>query len=409
MANAMPLVDRTLVVAPWRVARWLAAGAAVGIASWGEGGILWFLLLLPAGFAFAPTRVMAFSGMLGYYLAAARGLPEGTAVFFGSAAPWWFGWAFWLTSSVLLAVPYGLLWSRVGWRRGVGFTLALLIVAVPPFSLIGWCNPIAVAGELLPGSNWYGLVGVVGLLGYLAAGRYRMMILTGALVAAIGANALWTAPTAPANWRGFDTDFSRLASGGNDAMSWHAAKERLRWIEAAAPEVPAGATLLLPETLLGPFGGIVEENLGHVDRALALRGSRMLVGAEILQPDGRYLNGLIVLGKDGLQDSGRLVLQQGLPVPISMWKPFSDGGTVADLWGRGSVAVIGGERVAALICYEQLLSWPMWLRAVERPTVVVAASNVWWARDTSIPAIQTQTVASFARLFGWPVVSAVNT
>lgn len=397
-AAAMPVL---------RLAAWAAAGSVVGLAAWGAHGALWLLLLLPAGVAVASTRAAAFAWLLGYYLAAARGLPAGAAVFFGASAPWWLGWMFWVGASVLLALPFGLLWSRVAWRRGVGFALALAVVAVPPLGLFGWCNPLAAAGELFPGTGWLGLGGVVLLAGLLAVGCQRGPLLAAAL-GALGLNAGWTAPSAPAHWRGFDTEFSRLASGGTDAAAWHAALERVRWIEAAAPEVPAGATLLLPETLLGPFGGIVDEKLGHVDRALAARDARILVGAEFPQLDGRYFNGLLVLGKDGLRGTERVVIRQGLPVPVSMWKPFSEGGAVADLWGRGSVAQVGAERVAALICYEQLLTWPILLRAAERPSVVVAASNVWWARGTSIPAIEAQSVAAYARLFGWPVVSAVN-
>ena len=69
---------------------------------------------------------------------------------------------------------------------------------------------------------------------------------------------------------------------------------------------------------------------------------------------------------------------------------------------------IGGQRVAVLICYEQLLVWPMLRSAIERPTLLIAASNEVWTARTRIPAIQHACVRSWARLFGLPLISAVN-
>jgi apolipoprotein N-acyltransferase len=61
-----------------------------------------------------------------------------------------------------------------------------------------------------------------------------------------------------------------------------------------------------------------------------------------------------------------------------------------------------------VICYEQLLSWSM-LKAVSgTPDVLVGAANGWWAKDTSIPAIQREMMRAYGRLFGVGVVMAGN-
>ena len=90
-----------------------------------------------------------------------------------------------------------------------------------------------------------------------------------------------------------------------------------------------------------------------------------------------------------------------------MWRPWSDSGTVADLGGDG-IGLIQGQRVAVLICYEQLLTWPMLLSLAGRPQLMIGVANDYWAADTSIPPIQRTTLQAWSRLFGLPLVIAVN-
>ena len=69
---------------------------------------------------------------------------------------------------------------------------------------------------------------------------------------------------------------------------------------------------------------------------------------------------------------------------------------------------IGQTRVASLICYEQLLMWPVILSLVERPDVLIAPANDWWANETNLPEIQRQSVFAWARLFGIPAIWSTN-
>lgn len=374
--------------------------------------MLW-LWLLPLIFGRTESRGAAYALMLSYYLIGARGLPAGAAVFFGEAAPWWYGAALWMGASALLALPFGLLWSDDVKRRGLGFVVALPIVVVPPLGLIGWCSPLTVAGTLFPGLGWIGLVAAAGLMAWISAARFSVgqatatVLIVGLVSTIYNAEALIALPAVPKHWRGMDTTFSRLASDGkDDAGQLLASMQRIQWINDLVASIPAGETRVLPETLLGPFGGLAEFQLQQTEKTLADRGAHIVVGAEVPQPDGRYINALVVLGSATVQ---RPMIAQSIPVPVSMWKPLGRDGAVADFAGRGAVMDLGGIRAAGLICYEQLLPWPIFQRAAARPSLLLAVSNVWWARDTSIPAIQRQTVRSFARLFSLPVLSAINT
>jgi hypothetical protein len=89
------------------------------------------------------------------------------------------------------------------------------------------------------------------------------------------------------------------------------------------------------------------------------------------------------------------------------WKPGAPDSVPLNLNGPGTLQV-GHERAAILVCYEQLLVWPVLTSMTERPTVLVGLANDYWAKDTIIPAIQHSCLEAWARLFDIPLVKAVN-
>lgn len=99
--------------------------------------------------------------------------------------------------------------------------------------------------------------------------------------------------------------------------------------------------------------------------------------------------------------SGKYV--QRVPIPLAMWGRDTE----AHLFGPGTVR-IGDERAAVLLCYEQLLVAPVLQSFIDRPNVLLAASNLYWARGTSIDRIESVCVQAWARLFGVSFLRAVN-
>jgi hypothetical protein len=114
-----------------------------------------------------------------------------------------------------------------------------------------------------------------------------------------------------------------------------------------------------------------------------------------------YFNALIVRGADLTS------FRQRIPVPIAMWNPFSGHGAPINLLGPG-ILKVRRERVAVLICYEQLLVWPVLPSMAEHPTIMVAIANDHWATHTAIPRFQLSAVRAWSRLFAIPYLSAVN-
>jgi hypothetical protein len=107
-------------------------------------------------------------------------------------------------------------------------------------------------------------------------------------------------------------------------------------------------------------------------------------------------------------DDARPAVHQRIPVPGGMWNPLQpQGGVAMDLLGPGTIEV-GSQRAAILICYEQLLTWPMLRSAIEKPTLLIAISNEAWTAATIVPRLQHTCVRAWARLFGLPVISAIN-
>ena len=160
--------------------------------------------------------------------------------------------------------------------------------------------------------------------------------------------------------------------------------------------------VLFPETVAGLWTPATAELWADAAEHLRSTGRTAIVGAEVpIEGTGRTRNALVFIG----HHSGELV--QRIPVPVSMWKPWADAGTEADLFGDG-IGQVNGKRAAVLVCYEQLLVWSMLLSQAARPEIVIGAANDYWAAQTSIPGIQTMTLRAWSRLFSVPLVVAVN-
>jgi len=383
----------------------IGAAALCGFA-WGHDGFAWLLGLaavVPLLWHEARTRWVAGALALAFYLAASRGLPFGAGIFFAASAPAWLGWSVWFAAGLINAVPWLVLWSKDARRRLWFLPLILILTALPPLGVVGWSNPLTAAGVFFPGMGFVGLVFFVALVVASMAKRWpAVAMLAGAAMLANISASMWPPASAVENsWSGVDTHFGKLATGSADFL---AAYSRLEAIKDMAEGLAPGHVLVLPETLLGRFTGITEFALADTSRQLQAKGSTILVGGEL--PAGErgqaMKNALVAIGAgQGTQ------LVQRVPVPIGMWKPWAADTVIADPLGNG-IGLIGGRKVAYLVCYEQLLVFPVLASMVHRPDVMVGAANDWWARETSIPAIQAQALDLWGRLFAVRVVRATN-
>ena len=356
-------------------------------------------MLFPALWALAPTRLGAALVAAGYFLAASRDLPQGVSNFYGAGFE--AGIALWIAASVLFVGTHTLLWtSRSGRGRLIRYATIAVLLSVPPIGIVGWAHPITAAGILFPGWSWLGLgAATIGLLVMTTRFRQIAILMFGGLWIWSAAN--WTAPVLPRGWVGVDTTFG----GSNGQYAEY--QQHLHTIDSMREEARGGASVIvLPESALGAWTPTSERLW-----AAALKDLDVTVygGAVIVDATG-YDNVMLELSG---QRGATVRYRERMPVPVSMWQPWLDllgepAGARADFFANPVVSV-RGTRVATLICYEQLLVWPILQSAFRSPELLVAPANGWWTADTEIVAIQIAATTAWARLFDLPLVLAINT
>lgn len=354
-------------------------------------------VLFPALWASAPTRMVAAAVSAGYFLAASRGLPQGVAEFFDSSVS--VGFLFWIAGSLPFVIIHALAWTaRKGWRRAGRYGVAMVLTTVPPFGITGWAHPITAAGMLLPGWGWWGLLATALGLCLMTTRLAPAIALSAGILTGIAAVSADGSP-ASEEWRGIDTA-AGAAFGRADTLH-----QQQSLIAQVRNEAEGGSqVIVLPESALGILTPTVEHLWGE---ALANLDITVIGGAAVIDTQG-YDAVMVALDRAG----AKVLYRQRIPVPIAMWQPWRSwfgltGGARATLF-NDPVVDVANQRIAPLICYEQLLVWPVLQSAFHRPDRIVAIANGWWAKDTSIPAIQLASVEAWARLFDLPLVIAFN-
>jgi apolipoprotein N-acyltransferase len=249
----------------------------------------------------------------------------------------------------------------------------------------------------MPATSWLGLAATIVLATFMAV-RPRYGVPVWAVLLVIACLTYHQAPTIP-NWQGIDTEFGGSGINLPGPLSDY---RNAQFIQRAALASQANV-VVFPETSVHRWNSSTDLFWGPQLRLLQKRGKTLLIGADVSIPGGTaYKNVVIIRG-----DAATGQFQQRVPLPVAMWKPGAPDSVPLNLNGPGTLQV-GHERAAILVCYEQLLVWPVLSSMAERPSVLVGLANDYWAKDTIIPAIQHSCLQAWARLFDIPLVKAVN-
>jgi hypothetical protein len=281
-----------------------------------------------------------------------------------------------------------------------GAVLPLIVTAVPPIGIIGVANPLTSAGILFPGTSWVGLIATA-LIPFGIARRPACTVPT-VLVLTLTLNGIARVPAPPAGWRGVDTNFGDIRNKKDTAAEFRSAE----WIQQAVRSSDA-QVLVLPELAVTRWTEATEAFWQPTLAKLGQQRRTLILGAGLPIHGGQeYWNVLMAVPFHRSTETASVA--QSIPLPWVMWNPIAAKDRVPlSLWGRRTLRV-SGERAAALICYEQLVVWPVFTAVSERPTVLVAISNAVWTKNTPIPAVQASTIWAWSRLFDIPAISAVN-
>jgi len=403
-------VGRRSLVA--RIIVGLVCGCAIALTAWYPGHWLIALLALPFLWARIPGRLPAFALWCGYYLAGARDIPIMTERFFSgygelqADTALWLGVAFWIGQAALLAAPWGILkFSQAAgpFSRGLRAVMATIVVSVPPLGVIGWISPAHVASALYPGWQGLGLgLGMLAIAAAAAATWSRSTLLLGLVLIAgtIAARSELAIPAAPAGWLALSTRLGKYPDGGFDAMY-----QRTQALQAAADSgFATGATVvILPEEALGTWRPAVRYWWTRYLDQLQPEGKTVVIGVDLKVSDRplRYTDSAVIAG------AGRGRFDSRIPMPVGSWRP---GAKVSTSLGslRQPYFDIDGKMAAFSVCYEDMLIWPHWRLLVTRPDVLVGMASNWFIAGRALEQIQTQSIASTARLAGVPLMRAVD-
>lgn len=388
----------------------IAASIACGGIGWsGEVLLLPVAMIIPALWAMSPSRMVAAFVSAGYFLAASRGLPQGVANFY--AADVWLGLLLWVAASASFVGVHAVLWTArrvkdaTGKRgadaaRALRYLVSMVLTGLPPFGITGWAHLLTAAGVLFPGWGWWGLFALTAGLLVMTTRFWPAAAIT------LGAFWLWSAATwtplnLPEGWRSVD-----LQQGQNLGRDGSLAYQRdlIATVRQTIASHPDTHVIVLLESALG-FWTPTVENLWRE----GLRGPDVTVVAGAARIWGKgYDNVMVAISAD----EAKILYRERMPVPVSMWQPWlrwtgQGGGARADFFGN-PVVQVRQKRIAPIICYEQLIVWPVLQSMLHSPDAIVATGNGWWTAGTSIVAIQRASVTAWAKLFGLPVVMAFN-
>jgi hypothetical protein len=385
----------------------LAGGAVVGVAAWGLGRFPVLALALPLLVMFSRSRLQAFCVVFGYAL----GMLRFSAGFVAS----WFNNN--LAIGVLVVLAFATITSTVwclGWCRSrrwqprlLAVTAAWLLALAANTGVPG--HPLVAMGYVLPGTGWLGVGVSVAVPAFALAGagllrteRARIAAGAAVLVLLAAAGLLLCRPPPAGPIRGIQAEVTHwgVLKGEDDALT------RMQRMGAAKPGQLA-ATVVWPESIIGRYDPSLYQVLDlEVLNPARRAGRTQIIGMDIPLPGNRELNSAVAFYPDGR--TATATARQ--PAPLSLWRPWRKTDTFVADWTAHNVLAVGqGDRAAVIFCYEEYMPVLYLLNeALDHPTIYLALTNTWAAKDAGAAAIQTWHSWGMARLFGRTYLKAEN-
>ena len=299
--------------------------------------------------------------------------------------------AAWLAATMIQSLPWLLLWTATRSERIWRCPIALLIGAIPPIGLIGWACPLTAAGFLFPDTSWLGLpaVAIIPCLHHKAAAALGIV--------ALAANLSFVEPAVPQGWTAINTTTDTAARA--EPIADFEAVSLIQNVAARS----TSSVLLAPESAVMRWNEATADLWRPTIDTLTNRGSTLLLGTSVAVPGStEYRNLLMSIG------THPSAFIQRNPVPLAMWKPFSGKDSTPFRFTGRATLDIANHRAAVLVCYEQLLTWPILQSALEHPTLILGIANDYWCRGTHVPRAQQACTRAWARLFNIPALTATN-
>src|SRR5215469_1582229 len=200
---------------------------AIGAIAWSGHLATIPLSLLPAALLYkAQSRAQAYAIFASYYFGASWPLIPGAKAFFGDKASIVDGILLCLIATLLLAVPAAALFTRNRSRVPFSIPAMLILGALPPLGIIGWASPLLSSGVLFPGTGWFGIISVLGIVAFLGRFPWQTAVLAGAV--ALLAYALYKPSALPPGWQAINTAFGGAGQNVPDFLAEFEAHEQMQ-------------------------------------------------------------------------------------------------------------------------------------------------------------------------------------
>lgn len=347
-------------------------------------------------------RWSAFLVLAAWYGGAGWGIAEAWQTFFAEDAGrlGWFAWMCLAASPALL------------FRYWAAFALmpSVFIVSITP---LGMFTPVMAAMSFFPGWGGLGFIAawavlllpLISFMPYAQKQNERIFVAVGVvlLFAGVISNLSYdkrrsdSLEISAQAWA-MDTKYGGAPSNAFDGMV-RRGQSSVRVQQA----LQDGAKLIVTPEATAYDWGIVDQAFWAKSAEFAKENGRtVLVGAYRKTPDGSWQDGLLDLATDAFYPAT-------VTVPFSMWRPWSSNEQHFPLnmnaFERIPTAV--GDAVY-LICYEEVLVWPMAIRMIgPKPDLLITSANQWFVNErTRLP--QERSIDLQKRLWGTPLLRAVN-
>jgi hypothetical protein len=369
-----------------------ALAALIGGLGWSGNPALHFLALLyPFVYIHSRRRLDTLSAAF-YYAASTWPIIPGAQSFFQTGHHLGKPIAIWIAITALGSLPWILFYQRR--FLPLSAIAALLALALPPMGLVTVAHPLVATGLWFPGTRWFGLA----LPLILIAAHRRLgapLVFAVLILASLAVHARFARPIADPHIVAINTNVGNGSESGAQA-----AEHTLQRIALAHPN----ALLIFPESVIPDWSAAHDARWASTFAQLNAQRTGILIGTTIPIPNTQA-NRNVLLSRGFTE---HLSYVQRVPIPLGMWQlGESRRGFPLSLRFPATIRV-WNHRAGVLLCYEQMTFWPAVETMARGPEMLIAPSNLYWARDTSIPAIQHLAAQDWADLWAIPLYEARN-
>jgi len=374
-----------------------AIAALIGGLGWSGNHAEHFLALLyPFVYIHSRRRLDTLSSIF-YYAASTWPVIPGAQSFFGTGHDLGKPIALWIAITVLGSLPWVLFYHRR--FLPLSAIVALAALSFPPLSLVTVAHPLIATGVWFPGTRLFGLALPLVLI---AAHRQlgTLAVFAVLILASLAVHARFVRPAADPHIVAVNTNFGNAPTRSELGSGAQAVEYELQELALAHPNV----LVILPESVIPDWSAAHDARWALTFTQLNRQRTGVLVGTTIPIPNTEASRNVLL----SRGYSEHLSYVQRVPIPLGMWQ-FGKSRRGFPLSLRYPAAIrVWSHRAGVLLCYEQLVFWPAAETMARNPDMLIAPSNLYWARNTSIPAIQHLAAQDWADLWAIPLYEARN-